>query len=161
MLIKEFGLYQNQGAELLIQYPEWLTINDTNCKGKKISVSSHGRLTTPIRFHVNDNQFYFTDKDCLLIVPQMQVAQSETQAYEYYVASRDSSPFYSGKNSIEIVPSYLSPSGEIDFDSNSILSIRLENWFWYLVRNMYVIVGSLGTTTLLYLVNYLVHRKKH
>jgi hypothetical protein len=151
--------YQNPSAELTLRSPEWLTMSNINCDGKKISVTLRGQLTTPIRFHVNDEKFYLANKDCVEIVPQLEVTQTETQAYEFFVAARDPSPFYSGLTDVRIIPSYVSTAEEIDLNSSAVLSIRLEHWLWGLISSIYVTLGSIGGTILLYLVNYFINKR--
>jgi hypothetical protein len=151
--------YQNPNAKITIRSPEWLTINNVDCGGKKISVSLIGQLATPIRFHVDNDKFKLVNKDCLEIVPQLDITQTEIQAYEFYVAARDSSPFYSGIDTISVTQSYISASGERAFNSNAALNIRLEHWLWGLASNMYVALGSVGGTILLYLINYFVNKR--
>ncbi|MCC6500580.1 MAG: hypothetical protein IT313_09975 [Anaerolineales bacterium] len=152
--------YQNPETVLTIRSPEWLTMNNTECNGKKISVSVVGKLTALVRFRVNDHRFYFTNKDCVEIIPQIEINQSEIQAYEFYIASRDSSPFFSQTASIKIVPFFVLNSEEVDFNSDDFVTMKLENWFWNLVSNLYIAGGSFGCTILLYLLNYFVNKKR-
>jgi hypothetical protein len=156
----DLNSYQNPGAKLIIRSPEWLSVNNVECKGKKISVFLSGQLVTPIRFYVNDDRFYFVNKDCGEIIPQLEVSQPETQAYEFYIAPRDVSPFYSDTAEVKVLPSFVSPSGEVEFNSNTMLKIKLEHWLWGVVSNIYLSMASIGGTIVLYSINYFMNRRK-
>ena len=152
--------YQNPNAILTIHSPEWLTVNNVECNGKKISVSLHGNLATPIRFHLSDDSFYLLNQNCREIIPQLETSQTETEAYEFYIAARDVIPFSEGTTGIKVIPSYVTSSGEIEFKANTALNIRLEHWIWGMASNIFVALGSIGATTLLFVVNYFVSKRK-
>jgi len=153
--------YQNPNAKLIIRFPEWLTVNNVECNGKKISVSLYGQLTTPVRFHISDDRFYFANKSCGEIIPQLEITQPETQSYEFYIASRDAAPFYSTTTDVNLLPAYISSSGEVEFNSSAILKIKLEHWLWGLLSNIYLGMGSVGGTILLYLINFFINKRKN
>ncbi|MBI5294909.1 MAG: hypothetical protein HY869_05495 [Chloroflexi bacterium] len=156
----DLNSYQNPGAKLSIRSPEWLSVNNVECKGKKISVIVSGKLVTPIRFYVNDDRFYFVNKDCGEIIPQLEVSQPETQAYEFYIAPRDISPFSSSTVDVKVIPSYVSQLGEVEFNSSAKLKIKLEHWLWGLLSNIYLGMGTVGGTILLYLINNFLNKRK-
>lgn len=148
--------YQNPNAKLSIIYPSYLTINDRECNGKKISILVNGRLTTPISFQIDNNQFYFLNRDCMEIIPQLEVSQPEIQAYEFYIAARDTAPFFSKtQQSVRIIPQSLAPSGKVDFALSDTFTIQLEQWFWNLLSNLNLQLSTIGALIMLFIISSL------
>jgi hypothetical protein len=158
-LIINLTQYENPNSKLLIQYPEWLTMNNTGCNGKKVSIFLQGQLTTPIEFRSDNDYFYFTSKDCLGIIPRLEITQSESQAYEFYVIARDNTPFFSDKKNFTIIPQYILGTIPIDMDPANVIPIQIENWFWNFVNNLSLKIGSLGLLIVLYATNFFINKR--
>ncbi len=159
--IDDLSLYQNPGANLLLRYPEWLTMNNKECNGKKISVLAQGQMDTPIIFRVDDDQFYFKNKDCVEIIPQLDPSFPTNQAFEFYIVARDDAPFYSEIKSVTVIPQYISGASVVDFSDKEKVIIKLENWFWNSVSNLYLLTGSIGVTVAFYVVNIFLNKRTH
>lgn len=151
--------YGNPNAILTIHTSQWLTVDNIECDGEKISVLLSGQLNTPIRFSVDDDSFRLLNKDCGEITPVIEVTQTEMQAFEFYIAARDSSSFFKGKDEVKVTLFIVSPAGIAQPISNDVVRIKLEHWIWGMARNTYVALASILGTTALFLINYLLSKR--
>ena len=134
------------GTTLRISYPKWIRYDNSQDCQKLSAISifiEKGGLPTSVGFIFDENLFLAVNKECMQIVPQVNL-NNPNQIYEFYLFPRDMKTFK--EQNITITPKLIFPDKDIIL-ADSAINIKIESAFWVLVSQSYLLIAG-GTVSL-------------